>query len=96
MPLPAVVFNEPLDLSARLAMHSGVSHCLSALVTGELDAGQQAESLRIIERLSEPCTNMWLEIGCSVQIESYVERPRYNAITVNATDDHKVTPLFRL
>ena len=58
MPLPAVVFNESLDLSARLAMHPGVSHCLSALVTGKLDAGQQAESLRIVERLVGPCTNM--------------------------------------
>jgi hypothetical protein len=51
MPLPPVVLYEPLDLSARLGMHAGIRYCLFAFVARQFDASQQAECLRIVERL---------------------------------------------
>lgn len=40
--------------------------------------------------------NMQLETYSSAGMATYVERPRYNAIPVDTTDDHEVTPLLRL
>lgn len=51
MSLPPVVLYEPLDLSARLGMHARIRYCLFAFVARQFDTSQQAECLRIIERL---------------------------------------------
>lgn len=83
MSLASVVLDDALDAPARLGMVSGIDEGDSTPVACELDAREQTEGVRVIQRL--PCGHSELDVRAHTHTRARTRRDEQNDVRSTTT-----------